>query len=115
MTYYAWSPIPTDHNEFGQPTKRIEVGDTVTADKVGVSKEEFEYLIEAGAVREEKYPEDLAPNQSPNELERQQRREMLLGNLSPEAREELMEQIEEARTDPETEEAVSSDKGEPGQ
>lgn len=107
MTYYAWSRIPTDTNEWGQPTKWIEPGDTITANKAGISEEEFDYLVEAGVAREEKYPEDLPDGMSPNEHVRQQRAAMLRGELSPEQREELMEQIEEERTDEETVEATS--------
>jgi len=49
MAYYAWSEFPG----------KAVPGDTVTADKLGVSKEEFDAFVESGAVREDKFPENL--------------------------------------------------------
>jgi hypothetical protein len=65
-TYYAWSNFPTERNEFGQTTKTIKPGDKVTQQDLDVSDDEWNELIELGAVREEEYP-DTDPGQSPAE------------------------------------------------
>lgn len=70
-TYYAWSNFPIEKNEWGQTTKTIEVGEEVTAQKLGVSKEEWDELVESGAVSEEEYP-DIPASMSPAEYEQQQ-------------------------------------------
>jgi hypothetical protein len=49
-TFYAWSNIESSKGT-------VSVGGVVTADKLGVSKEGFAELVEAGAVRTQKYPE----------------------------------------------------------
>lgn len=71
MTYYAWTNFPVERNEWGQVTKTIECGEEVTAQKLGVSKEEFEDLVEIGAVSEEEYP-DIPDSVAPAEYEKQQ-------------------------------------------
>jgi len=53
MAQYAWSPILTS-NDKGE-LKTIDVGDTVSAADVG-GKDHLELLVEAGAVRDDKYP-----------------------------------------------------------
>jgi hypothetical protein len=70
-SYYAWSNFPVERNEWGQPTKIIKVGDSVSASDLGVSKEEFEELIAVGAVSEEEYP-DIPASVSPAEYQRDQ-------------------------------------------
>jgi hypothetical protein len=70
-TYYAWSNFPVERNEWGQTTKVIEVGEEVTAAKLGVSKEEFDEYIELGTVSEEEYP-DVPDSVSPAEYEQSQ-------------------------------------------
>jgi hypothetical protein len=63
-TYYAWNNFPTDFNEYGQPTKTIKVGDTVSQSDLGVSDEEWQDLADSGAVRTDEYPDipnDIAP------------------------------------------------------
>ena len=70
-SYYAWSNFPVERNEWGQVTKTIEVGESITADKISVSKEEFDELIEIGAVSEEEYP-DIPDSVSPAEYEMSQ-------------------------------------------
>lgn len=61
MAYYAWSPIVLNDE------KTVPVGDAVTADKLGISKDEFQVLADAGAVRETKYPKDIGEFESPAE------------------------------------------------
>lgn len=53
MAQYAWSPILTA-DEKGK-LRTIEVGDTVSASDVG-GKDHLEALVDAGAVRDIKYP-----------------------------------------------------------
>ena len=60
MAYYAWSPIDKGGGDI------IQVGKTVSAGDVG-GKEALDYLIEAGAVREQKYPDDIGAHESPRE------------------------------------------------
>jgi hypothetical protein len=54
---YAWSDIRTTDDKGA--TKLIKFGEAVTAAGLGVDKENFEALIESGAVRNVK-PPDLA-------------------------------------------------------
>lgn len=65
-TYYAWSNFPVERNEYGQTTKSIKAGEKISQSDLNVSDEEWEGLIEAGAVREEEYP-DAGPTESPAE------------------------------------------------
>lgn len=64
-TYYAWTQIRYDADESGRP-KVVNEGETVTASKIGVSKEEFEDMVERGVIRTDKYP-DVEEGQSPRE------------------------------------------------
>jgi hypothetical protein len=57
---YAWSPIVRDE---GKPVK---VGDSVSASDLGIEDEDFQALVDAGAVRKVKYP-DIDPFISPRE------------------------------------------------
>jgi len=61
MADYAWSQINCDKGVF-QP------GDSVSAEKLGVSKEDYDALKEAGSVREEKYPDMGDFDGSPTEF-----------------------------------------------
>src|SRR6266545_3983827 len=65
--YYAWSTFQLEKNEWGMVTKTLSPGEEVTKVKLNVSDEEWDSLIETGAVSEEKYP-DTAPGQSPAEF-----------------------------------------------
>lgn len=62
-TYYAWSPIRTGKGSV------VKVGESVNAKKLEVSDEDFEGLVESGAVRKRKYPvpeshhDTLSPSQ----------------------------------------------------
>jgi len=47
-THYAWSPIRGD--------KDAAFGDTVTKDKLGVSQEDWDAMVEAGSIRTTKPP-----------------------------------------------------------
>ena len=56
---YAWSPIfhsVTSEKEGAKPTG-AEIGDTVSASSLGISKEDFAALVEAKSVRPSKPPE----------------------------------------------------------
>jgi hypothetical protein len=54
MAYYAWGPIRAGTAE--KPVN-VKYGDTVTADKLSIAKEEFAALVESRAVRDTKPPE----------------------------------------------------------
>lgn len=56
-TYYAWSPMAKEVDEWGRVTDRVKLGDTVSAGDLDISDEEFQELIDARAVREQPYPE----------------------------------------------------------
>jgi hypothetical protein len=66
-SYYAWSNFTTEDGEAVAP------GDTVTQAQLGLSDEDWEALVEGGAVREEEWP-ILDPNfqGSPNEWTQQE-------------------------------------------
>lgn len=65
MADYAWSNIKTSKGKFSP-------GDSVSAEKLGVDKEEYESLKEAGSVRETEYPKDLPSGVSPVEHAKKQ-------------------------------------------
>jgi hypothetical protein len=75
----AWSTFRTEVNEFGQPTKTIDPGEEVSQSDLGISDEEWQGLIDSGAVRAEEYPEDLPDDMSPAEHFRQQEAEVAAG------------------------------------
>lgn len=56
-TYYAWSDIRSSEAEETTDVKVTKAGETVTASDLGVSDEEFQALVESGAVKTEEYPE----------------------------------------------------------
>lgn len=68
-TYYANSRFKTDINEWGNVGKWIEPGDKITQSDIGVDDDEWQSLIDAGAVVEE-YPDDLDPQIPPAEYYR---------------------------------------------
>jgi hypothetical protein len=87
-TYYAWSNFPIERNEAGVTTKVIAVGDKVTQNDLGVSDDEWEQLVEVGAVRTDKYP-DIPDHMAPAEYEKAQANqgiveEMLMEVTEPE-------------------------------
>ena len=69
-TYYAWSTFPTEFDDYGHVTESISVGEEVSQSDLGVSDEEWEYLIETGAVSEDEYP-DIPSHISPAEYNAQ--------------------------------------------
>lgn len=64
---YAWSNFKKKVNEWGQVEEWVRPGDSVSQSDLGVSDEEWQDLIDSGAVREQEYPEDLPPDVSPAE------------------------------------------------
>jgi hypothetical protein len=56
--YYAWTRIPVSRNEWGQLEKEIQPGDKVSASDLNVSDEEFQELVDIGAVRTDEYEAD---------------------------------------------------------
>jgi len=65
-TYYAWTTILTGEKDDKGQGKSIKLGDKVSAGDVG-GDEQFEELVAVGAVRKQKYPEDVAFDESPVE------------------------------------------------
>jgi hypothetical protein len=71
---YAWSPIRYG-GEAGDPLnpfaprtyEMLDVGEEVDAGKLGISDEEFDALVEGGAIRDIPYPEDVPQGQSVSE------------------------------------------------
>lgn len=53
MAHYAWSEIKSGTAE--KPIT-VKLGDSVTAKGLGIDDENFQALIDAGAVRDKKYP-----------------------------------------------------------
>ena len=66
--YYAWNTFTTEFDDHGIPQTKIVPGDEVTQDDLGVSDEEWDELIETGAVSEEEYP-DVPDHISPAEYQ----------------------------------------------
>ena len=69
-TYYAWSNFPVQYDEHGRVTESIEVGDPVSQSDLDVSDEEWDELVENGAVSEDEYP-DIPAHVSPAEYQAQ--------------------------------------------
>src|SRR4051794_5751963 len=73
-TYYAWSRILYGA-EFDDKTNSkvkdlyVELGDTVTASQLGISDDDFQALVNEGAIRDYELPDELIdPLASPNQL-----------------------------------------------
>lgn len=64
-TFFAWSPI-----RYGDGI--IKVGETVTQDQLDVEDDDWNYLVETGAVRTMEYPVPEGSTLSPAEYLRQQ-------------------------------------------
>jgi hypothetical protein len=62
----AWSEIRGKDDAVAHP------GDTVTASGLGLTDEEFQALVDEGAVREAPFPKELPEGQSPTEYAKQQ-------------------------------------------
>jgi|SRR5580765_3729328 len=72
---YAWSKFKKEVNEWGQVTEWIMPGDKISQGDLGVSDEEWESLVETGAVREDEYPDvpaDVPPAQAEKEEAQQE-------------------------------------------
>lgn len=64
MAYYAWSPIVKGTDEKGKQDV-VKLGESVSAGDLDMDEDEFQYLIDARAVREQPYPEDLVNSPIP--------------------------------------------------
>lgn len=73
--YYAWSTFRLGVNEWGQVTETLDPGEEVTKDKLGVSDEEWQSLIDSGSIRTDEYPSDLPPGVSPAKAPKPKREE----------------------------------------
>jgi hypothetical protein len=78
---YAWSPIKYGGEPSAVPNaqatdvKVAEYGEEVDAGKLGISDEDFQDLLDSGAVREEAPPEDVPAGMSVRDFLRQQAQE----------------------------------------
>jgi hypothetical protein len=93
---YAWTTFRTEIDENGQTKKAVKPGEEVTQSKLGVSNDEWDYLIENGAVREDEYP-DIEDTKSPAEHIREQLRKPLRDRVR------RTEEIEMPKADSKTE------------
>ena len=80
MAYYAWSEIRydaevTEDGVYAHPVS-VMPGGEVSASKLKLSKEQFQELVDAGAVREEKFPVPEGDTRSPREWYLDKAREM---------------------------------------
>lgn len=73
-TYYAWSPIHGSPDADGK-AKVIKLGDSVSKSDVE-DDADWDYLIEAGAIRTQQYPDDLGSGESPNDQWRRKMAEL---------------------------------------
>ena len=98
--HYAWTTFVTGRNDYGQVTETIKPGDSVTQEKLGVSEEEYQELLDVGAIREEAYPKDIPNDMSPVEYYTAQDVALERGELSDKEAEAVMKrqakQVEEA-------------------
>ena len=62
-TYFAWTPIlvgkkgETTGDKTAIEAKTVKVGEQVSASSLGVSDDDFEEMVNSGAVREYEYPD----------------------------------------------------------
>lgn len=61
---YAWSPILKEPDEKGR-AQFVKLGETVTASDLDMTDEDFQYLVDVKAVREQPYPEELTTSPTP--------------------------------------------------
>lgn len=71
-TYYAWAPIQSSESKEGAEVVTFKPGDTVTAEKLKIDKDEFQLLIDCRAVRTMKYPDMGNSQVSPVEFLKKQ-------------------------------------------
>lgn len=61
MAYYAWSQInyaaDVDKDTGSRTVKSVKHGEEVTAQKLGLNKDQFQELVDSGAVRDRKFPD----------------------------------------------------------
>lgn len=69
---YAWTKFVIERNEWGQDINVVAVGNEVTQKQLNIGDDEWKELLANGAVRETPYPEDVPPDQSPQEHVRKQ-------------------------------------------
>lgn len=81
MAYYAWSPIRGAVHSDGSRID-VKVGDEVSASDLDMSDEDFQYLIDTGAVRTSEYPVAHDSPLSPVEHYKQKAAEMMEGGFS---------------------------------
>ena len=65
MADHVWSPIHYTDNDGNRQV--VEVGETTSASKLNLNKEEYQQLKDAGAIRDKKHPNDLRESESPRE------------------------------------------------
>ncbi len=104
---YAWSVFVADRNEFGQTTKTINPGDEVTREKLKMSEDDWDYLVETGAVRPLPYP-DVPDGTAPAEHFARQDAEFSRGELSDDEAKEVLARREALITDEEKATAAAS-------
>jgi len=89
----AWSNFQANYDEEKrQFTKRIKPGDKVSQADLGIEDEEWEALLESGAVREQPYPEAVSEGgypDSPNRYFLDQLQKAAEGQLSADEVKEL--------------------------
>jgi hypothetical protein len=97
MAWYAWSPIrKTVDTDSGKTAEDIKVGDTVSKSDL---KDDWDYLVESGAVREQKYP-DIPDFQSPTEYFKEMAAKMQTGDLKGDEISKLQEFLLTNAVDP---------------
>ena len=100
MAYYAWSNFTTEDGEAVAP------GDTVTQQQLGLNDEDWEALVESGAVREEEWP-ILDPNfqGSPEEWKKQEANKVAEGLPTYEEEQKAAKESETPKPAPATQQA----------
>lgn len=88
--YYAWTNFVTERNEHGQPVKTLKAGEEVTQQDLEISEQDWDQLIQTGAVRPQPYP-DIPESLSPAEYFRNQESTRSRGELTQEQVQERSE------------------------
>lgn len=69
-TYYATTQFKTEIDEFGIARKMIQPGEEISQKDLGVTKEEWQIMIDEGSVRTEPYtPDGSVPGAIPGTIE----------------------------------------------
>lgn len=98
MAYYAWSPIRGAVHSDGSRID-VKVGDEVSQSDVDMSDDDWQYLIDTGAVRTKQYPVDPDSPLSPVEHYKQEAAKMMEGGYSADE-EAIAEELD--TTEPQT-------------